>query len=535
MLGLVPVFLLISSVVLIWIMAFLKQRPGSIWLVAAIMVSITWVSMILVGALKPQPILINRWLPQPLDFTGLVLYYSPYNWGFGFLLVSLLSAVVFSEAKYLNTPDYVRKISSSILLTAFAVLAVMSRSLLTFVLSWAVIDLIEFGVLAVLMGQPRTMVTSVTSILFRLVGLFLLILVIAITPTEMLASDIIEIEATPALWGLIVLLVLFRTGTLPLFQPYVSAPAYQRGVVTILRTVPLLTTFAFIHYIIDAGGIAYPHLFWLVLTAIAMLWGGFSWFSAADELHGRPYFLFTLSVFGVAVLMSGRIEALPGLAVMLVIGGAGLFLYSPRLKKLNLFLVVLIAGMLAFPFTPTASLAQLFDGPEPLVVKGFWVLALAFLVAGMIRHSLTRVKFTDQAEPWMLLFHQAALYLIAFSPWVIVVFQWRSLSQSMRWWPGISLVAFSGLIMVAFLQLLSRMRFMRIEHRDIEKSLGMVTIMLGNLFKFNWLSRVSSSIGFVLSKIVNLLARVMEGDGGILWSFLFIVLLLSLLLLRQAP
>jgi hypothetical protein len=535
MLAVIPVLLLFSTVVLIWVLALVKQRPGTIWLVAAIMVSITWVSTVLVGVLNPQPILINNWLPEPFNFTNLVLSSSPHNWGFGFLLVSLLVAIVYSEAKYLDTPDYVRKIISSILLTAFAMLTVMAGSLLTFVICWALIDLIEFGVLAVLMGQPRTLLTAGTSILFRLVGLILLILLISLTPAERLAADAVEFEVTSSLRGLVVMLVLFRTGTLPLFQPYVNAPAYQRGVVSLLRGIPLLTTFAFIHYIGDAGGVAISGEFWLVIVTIAVLWGGLSWFGAVDEIHGRPYFLFTLAGFGLTALLTGQIDALRGLAVVLVIGGAGLFLYSPRFKKFNLFILVLVAGMLTFPFTPTASIASLFDGQQPFVVKGLWVLALAFIVAGMIKHSLTRIKHTELLETWMLLFHTAALYFISFSPWVMVAVLWNRQPQLLRWAPGITTAVLSGIILTVFLLLKSRMRSIRFRHKGFEAGFEIVTNYVGKVYQFNWLSRVFSSIGFIISRFVNLLARVMEGDGGILWSFLFIVLLLSLLLVRQAP
>ena len=535
MLAVIPVLLLIIAVLLIWVLAVIKQRPGTIWLAAAVMVSITWISTVVVGVINPQPIVINNWLPEPFNFTNLVLSSSPHNWVFGFLLVSLLVAVVFSEAKYLDTLDYVRKIISSILLTAFAMLAVMAGSLLTFVICWALIDLIEFGVLVVLMGQPRTLLTAGTSILFRLVGLILLIMVISLTPAENLAADAVGYESISSLSGVVVLLVLFRTGTLPLFQPYVNAPAYQRGVVSLLRGIPLLTTFAFIHYMVDAGGVAISGGIWLVIVAISMLWGGLSWFVAVDEIQGRPFFLFTLAGFGLTVLLTGQNDALPGLAALLVIGGAGLFLYSPRLKKFNVFILVLIAGMLAFPFTPTASIASMFDGQEPIVVKGMWTLGLALIVAGMVKHSLTRLKYTETTETWMRVFHTVALYFIAFSPWIMLAVIWDRQPQTVRWGIGIITAILSGAIVTVFILLKSRMRSIRMQHKGLESTLVTVSKSLGNVYQFNWLSRIFSSIGFVISRIVNLLASVMEGDGGILWSFLLIVLLLSLLLVRQTP
>ncbi len=535
MLVALPVLLLFATVLIIWLLAILKIRPGTIWFVAAILVALAWGAMILVGVLDLQPIHIDKWLPEPYNFTSLVFTYSAHNWGFGFLLVSLLVGTIFSEAKYLDTPDYVRKISASILLTAVALSGVMAGSLLTFVISWAVLDLIEFGVLVVLFGEPRTLLTAVSSILFRLVGTFLLILLISLTPADQLASGTVEFEVTSSLWGLIILMVLFRTGTLPLFQPYGQAPAYQRGVVTLLRGIPLLITYAFIHFLVDAGGVVPTGVFWLVIVAMAILWGALSWFGAADEIEGRPYFLFTMAGFGLTVLMTGRIDALAGLAVVLVTGGAGLFLYSPRLKKFNLFILVLIAGMLSFPFTPSAPLARLFAGTEPVLIKCLWMLGFALLVSGMIKHSLTRIKFTQPIETWMLLFHTTALFFIAFSPWVLIAVLWKDQNQYMNWWPGVILTVSITSIMGIFMLLRSKLRFIRIQHKKFNAAFERVNTAAGNIFRINWLSRIFSSIGFVISKIVNLLARVMEGDGGILWSFLFVVLLLSILLLRQAP
>lgn len=533
MLAVTPVLLLILTVILVWFFALVKLRPGTLWLIVAIAVSLAWGLMILVGIRLPQPIIIDQWLPPPHNFSSLVFTYTPHNWAIGFLIVSLLMAVIFSEAKYLDTPDYIRKISGSILLTAISLLAIMSGSLLSFVIAWALIDLIEFGVLAVLMGQPRTLVSAATSIFFRVVGLLLLILFISITPAEGLGAD--PIGVIQPFYGLIVLLVLFRTGTLPLFQPYVKAPDYQRGIVTILRVIPLAMTYAFIQYISDPMGGMIIGEFWLAIVGIAMLWGAVSWFTAIDELHGRPYLLFAMAGFGLTVLMTGKIEALPGLAVVLIAGGGGLFLYSPRLNKFNPFIAILIAGMLSIPFTPSAPLSRLLIGEGSVLAKALWILGLAFLVAGLVKHNLERIEHTHPLEPWMRLFHSAALYFIAVAPWVLVVVLRAQQAQYIQWWPWISIAVLCAFIIGAFVMLRSKLGFALSQHRRINQVVETTTGALGGLLRFTWLSRIFSSLGFIIAKMVNVLARVMEGDGGILWSFLFFVLLLSLLLVRQAP
>ena len=247
MLAVVPVLLLLLAAFLTWFLALIKVRPGSIWLIIAVMSTAAWGVLLLFGLRAPEPLMINEWLPGPHNFTSLIYSWTPQNWAIGFLVINLLTAVIFSEAKYLDSPDYIRKISGSLYLGAFALLAVMAGSPLSFVVAWSLIDLIEFGVLSVLIGQERSLVSAATSILFRGIGIFLLIFLTSVIPLDDFQTG--SVVFTSSLWGVVIFLALFRMGVLPLFQPFQSSPAYQRGIVTILRLVPIATTFAFIQYI----------------------------------------------------------------------------------------------------------------------------------------------------------------------------------------------------------------------------------------------------------------------------------------------
>jgi len=533
MLLLTPVLVLLVAIVVILVLSLVKFRVGSIWLLGAVLSFGAWLSWLPSAFLKPAPVEVLNWLPDPFSGHSVVLNYSSEQWTIGFLLITLLVAVVFSEAKYLDTPNYLFRLTASMLLTAFGLLAILARSILAFVLAWSLIDLIEFGVLAVLIGRPKSHASAITSVLFRAIGILLLIIFTSIVPLDTATGTPLDLSSQ--LWWTLILLVLFRMGTLPLYQPYVDAPVYQRGIISLVRTLPMMTSFAFITFMARYGAPEIDKGFIYGVLTIAILYASIGWFSASNEIQGRPHWLFAMAGFGLATLLTGNTEALMGIATVLVTGGSGLFLYSPRLSRINPFIVILVAGLLVIPFTPSAAISGLSNGTAPLFFRIMWVICYAILIAGVLKHAVQRAERTDNLEPWMLLFHTIALYFIAAAPWLIVGFFLRLQIIFVNWWPWITTLVLVIVILTAFFLFSRRIIFFRNRHGEGFKLLERILQVPGDLLRFAWIDKLLSSIGFLIDKGVRLFARVLEGDGGVLWSFLFIVLLLSLLLVKQAP
>lgn len=533
MLSFLPVFILLSASLAIQVFGRLKMRAGTTWLLAAIVVFATWISMLPIGFLLPQPVVMKQWLPQPFAFTPVTFEYSAETWVFGFLLTSLLVAVIFSEAKHLDSPGYINKITGSMLLSVFGLLAIMARSELAFVLTWSLIDLVEFGALVVLIGKPTSHQTATTSVLFRVVGILLLIIFIALNPAT--GAPPASAELSPFLWWMMIFMVLFRMGVVPMYLHYSEEPGFQHGLVMILRILPLLSAFSFITFISGFGVPPIHKGFLFVVLTFALLYGSISWFSSSNELKGSPYWIFTMIVFGLIVLLTGKVNALTGLAVVLVAGGSGLFLYSPRLRKFPPFIIILLLSILTIPFTPSMFLSQIFIGEKLAFQQVMWLLGYSFLLAGMIKHSLHRVDQPETREPWMLLFQNIALYFIALSPWIIVGVNFSQKNTLVNWWPSVIIVVTVVLINAVLKILTRRISSLRARYSKIIEILENSLHMVGSFLKLTWLSRLLASIVFIIEKVVHLFNRVLEGDGGILWSFLFLVLLLSLLFTRQVP
>jgi len=531
MLSLLPIALLLLSATALQVVGRVTRRAGGTWLLAAVFGFITWLSVILVGILLPPAVIIDNWLPPPYQFTSLTFQLTRETWVLGFLLVSQLLAVIYFNSRYLETPNFLNKITDSMVLTAFGLLAVLSRSPLAFVLTWSLLDLAEIGVLTATRGYASENRSPLNAVLLRALGIILLVLFITISPHQ----DLQSAEMKPLMVWLLFIIVLLRLEFLPILQDQTVEHQLRRGFQTLLRTLPLISAFAFMNII---PGFALPDksLQWaLVALTIAAIYGSLLWFFSQDELTARPYWFFAIGSLGMIAFLTNRVEALAGLAVVAVSTGTGIFLFSPRVQKRFAFLPFLLAGLLALPFTPTAALSLLFD---PGAVRYYQVLAVpayALLLAGVFKHGFRKDDEPGPEEPWIGLFHNISLYFIALAPWIIVGAMWEMVNLRVIWWLSLSIFLLTAILSALYFLLKKRPLNLKI---PLQKTLAGIVRgfrIIDQIFRLTWLAKLLSSLGFVVRKAANLLMRVLEGDGGVLWSFLFLVLLISLLIPRQAP
>lgn len=531
MLSLMPVALLILAALVIQVIGRVTTRAGSTWFLASIIGFITWLSMILIGILLPPVVEIKNWLPQPYLFASLSFQFTRETWIFGFLLVSLLQAVIFFNSRYLETPNYLNKITGAMILTAFGLLAVLSRSPLAFVLTWSLMDLAEFGVLTATQGNVRQNRSNLTAVLFRELGLILLVLLISISTEQTLQSNSLELLSG---W-LLFLVILLRMGILPIIQDQTDDSHIRRGFLTLLRTLPLITVFSFITIL--PGSVLPERLMHLLLitSVISALYGSVLWFASKDELTARPYWFFTFGSLAIAAFLTAGVEGLTGLAVAAVSTGTGLFLYSPRFQSKYVYVPILLIGMLAFPFTPTATLTNLINSGSFSLHQVLIVLIYVLMLTGVVKHGFRKDDTQDLAEPWKRVFHNVSLYFIGLSPWIIPVTMFQMFNLKFNLWLSTSIILLTVIFSGLFFILNKRQFTWKSPISRIWTGVVKGFNIIDQIFRLNWLAKVFSSLSFIISKTAQLLIRVQEGDGGILWSFLFLVLLISLLITRQAP
>lgn len=529
MLTLLPVALLLLSAVVIRVLGWVSSRPGSTWFLSTILGFITWLSMILVGILQPATLRITDWLPEPYPFAIISFQVTRDSWVFGFLLVSTLLAIIFYNAQHLDSPKILNKISGAIVLTAFGLLATFSSTPLAFVLSWSLLDLAEFVVLTLTSANTEKQRSTFIAVVVRELGVVFLVLLMSVAPESVLTSE----QSSQLTSWFVLLIILLRMGILPLRYTDSADIRFRRVFTTLLRTLPFISVLSFMTNVSNFELPVNTINLLLVFFSIAALYGAISWYFAKDELNGRPFWFLTLGSLSIIAFLVNGLGALSGLAIVTVVAGTGIFLNSPRLQKAYVYLPVLMAGLLALPFTPTITLNHLFAASALSLHQLFGIPAYALLLAGVIKQAARKNDAIELVEPWMRLFHNISLYFIAVIPWIILAVLSGVFDSQINWWVSLLIIVLAA--MFTSLHFWFIRRSMPVNHRfsKIIPVVVKISQVFDQILRLNWLSKIISSIGFIFSRITNLLIIVQEGDGGILWSFLFLVLLLSLLFFRQ--
>jgi hypothetical protein len=270
----------------------------------------------------------------------------------------------------------------------------------------------------------------------------------------------------------------------------------------------------------------------LGFASVAALYGAFSWLRADDELDGRAGWILSLASLALIAAVRSETAAAVTLGLGLLLAGGLLFVSSLRHPRLRPLLLLGLLGWTGIPFTPGAEAARLFVRPEGLASAGVLngsaalnLLTLALLVAGYVRHSLRLAEPPAGLERWIWLIYPLGLLLLPLS---------QALAQAgsqppealadraaLPWWPlaGLGLLLLAGWVLT---RTPARRRWARFEQRFAPRwATPDRAGALERVYGWGWR-------GFrLVGQGVGMVSRVLEGEGGILWTLLLIVLLLA--------
>ena len=176
MIALVPFFVLIFAAIFILVLNQFKINLGRLWLIAMVFSLLDWVLVLVLHWFMPFNISINNWFPVSNIFqTGFSFTLNQYSWIYVFSLSAVFLAVMLSESTRITEDYTAQNWVALFLITAIGVLISISDSILTIILVWTVIDLVEFGVIQGTVKTQQQSFETVISFVVRLGGTVLLI------------------------------------------------------------------------------------------------------------------------------------------------------------------------------------------------------------------------------------------------------------------------------------------------------------------------------------------------------------------------
>ena len=517
---LITVLFLFATALTLAILQVTRPNYRFAWLVAAGGSFLTWVGVLLWQARMPLMLDLPPWGSPALFADAPAFLADRFTWPYALALSTLGLAVILTAVVRENFPAPFPW-AGTLMLIGLGLLAILADNPLTLALVWAAIDLTELITQLVSMEGENASERVVAGFAARLLGLSLLLW----TGLSSLSRGApLDFRAPlPEAGVYLILAAGLRLGILPLHLAYPTESAVRREFGTTVRLVSAASSLVILARI-PAQGISSPLApFLLALTAGACLYGGWMWMRSPDELTGRPYWVIVLASLAIAAALRGNPVGSVAWGVALVLAGGALFLATIQHKILNRVLLIAgLWGISSLPFSPTAS--GWANGADPSwVVWVTWPLFLigqAMLAAGFIRHAArpTASVPLDAQIAWARNIYPVGIILPLATLLLVGLFGWDGALAFGTLPAGLAAAALTG----ALLWLTPRLRWLNPVRAHWVRAQGEPS-RLEFFYRSLW------NLYTGLGRLGNSISIALEGDGGILWALLFLVLFLSLL------
>jgi hypothetical protein len=303
---------------------------------------------------------------------------------------------------------------------------------------------------------------------------------------------------------------------LPLHLPYPNELSIRRGFGTGLRMISAASSLILLTRIPSSSVTSPLTPYLLMLVSFAAIYAGWMWMRAPDELTARPFWLIGMGALAVAASLQANPVGAAAWGCALILAGGVLFLSSETNGWLIRALWIGVFGISALPFSLAATG---WDGK----VMSFWpawpflILTQSMLMAGFIRHSQrtsTRLRNEDQPV-WARNVYPVGIALLLILIILLGLFGWSGTLQIGNWIAG----SIAAILTIGLLWLTPRLRILNpVRAHWVRPSSA------------SWLDWGYQALWIVyrqLGRISNSLSNVLEGESGIMWTLLFLVLFIS--------
>ena len=515
MLILITASLLFLTAFVITVLQILRPDFRFTWLTAVGGALLVWICVLLWQTNLPLSFDFLPWKPSNLFSESPALSAQALIWPYALSLATLAISILLTASVNEIFPGAFAW-AGSLTLCGLGLLAITSANPLTLALVWAALDFTELIIMLRSVNGSAANERIVVSFSTRAAGIALLIWASVVTAAS---GKVFDFSTLPSQAGLYLLIAAgLRLGVLPLHLPYSSESGLRRGFGTTLRLVSAASSLVVLAYI-PASSLASPLTpFLLVLAALAGIYGGWMWLRAPDELTGRPFWMIGLASLAIAASLLGNPVGSVAWGTALILVGSVIFLYSVQQVGMNRILLIGAFGLSALPFSLTASGwgGHILDY---WYILPFLLVAQALLMTGFIRTALRPSLHAPlESQPvWTRGIYPAGIGLLLLVQLILGLWGWDGALTIGAWEAGLA----ASLLALGLLWALPRVHSLNpVPAHWVGPS---VTPWLDRLYQnlwtlYRWLARRGETV-----------SNILEGDGGIMWTLLFLVLLILLM------
>lgn len=516
----------------------------------------------------PDTIILLHWAPQSLFPIPPTLLLDDISWYFTFALTSLaFTVVITSIARLGQNPKSVQSptrnniqvvdstntdndsalskgsnsingsdlmpnwlfLTATLVLTGTGLMAVIAGNMLTLLLSWAALDILELIILLGQIAQNATRERVIIVFSARLAGIATVLIAGLLLWSQ---GGTLQLDALPPSISVILILAAgIRLGFFPPQHLYTRGLPIRTDLATILRLVSTAASLILLVRV-SINGIL-PSFTPLVLGFIAVvgIFAALLWLGAKDELDGRSYWILGTASLAIAAAIVGSPSACLVWSLACLLSGGLIFSFSLRHLRFIPLILLGVFNLSTLPFSPTWQGAALYQSIStvagnralvPLFSVSFLFIQ-SVLLSGFIRHFLREVQIAKEdkyqhIERWVWVLYPFGLVLIVLAHLLMGWF----LLPNMRGSPLIAWLIGPLTLLVAALILFISWRYPQPIH-ILNRSTK--TSSLTDLFSLEWLYKFIWQAYQSISRVIALFSTILEGDGGILWALVLFALI----------
>ncbi len=512
------ILVLFAFAALIPLVHRLRKELGFAWLTAAAGALIAWPMILLAQQGAPYTYSLPVWKTGGLLSSTPLILVDEISWPFALAVVTLGLTVILTDAVRVHEAEW--HVWVGVLgITALGLAATLAGNPFTLLLTWAALDVAEFLLLLSHLSPSadRERLTAVFS--SRVVGMCLLLAAMARTRYEGAA---LSFGSFPPDVGFYLLLACaLRLGVIPMHLPFWHDAPLRRGLGTITR---LAAAAASLTLTARTAAVGLPETQAPLLTLLlgtVTVFAGFSWLGAANDLDGRPFWILGMAGLSLAAAARGQGQAALAWGLALSFSGGLLFILSAQRRRLLPLALLGLLGSAGLPFTPSGAAMGLYSPP----LNGwllFFLLTHAALLAGYLRHALRPGDLPEGLERWVWVVYLGGLILLPLAhflaAWQLGPTPLESLA-ALPWLVWIGAAVTYGLVFA----LAAWMR------RGLSAPQP-VRVALGWFFSWRWIYPLLWQAYRAGDRVSALISTALEGEGGVLWTLLILVLMLTFVL-----
>ena len=503
-----------------------KPNTARSWVIAMTAAGLAWLASFALRLYLPSDVALLEWFPGTAfqDSLGLRLDYINWPYMVAILTICLASLLTYTTrtGEGVNTYSW----TQILITTALNLIAILAANPLTMAIAWMLTDLVELFSTLRLSQETETSSKVINLFSIRLLSTLVLMVATAFAWRSEPFSGFEIMQPQGSLFFLIA--AGLRLGVWSLNLPLLDSPELRRGVGTLARLIPAASALVLIAHLPAELLVFNQNMVGViqVITLIAALYSAAMWFTRKNVYEAKPYWMVALSAFAIQSALNGQAEASRVWGLALLLSGSLLFLFDPPIRRIRYLPALGLLGFIGLPYTLAAS------GWDGILPQSFNFISIvmivthALLVLGYIRYIINADSTVTGLEKHARITFPLGLVTIVQTILVLGIVGWPGVLTTGNLWA--SLISLALVVIGVFLG-------WRLNFRMDTEGLGqripffrpILTILefFRKVLSLSWLSDLGKKISKSLADLLKFFSLILEGDGGILWSLVFLVLL----------